>query len=53
MGLGKVLNDDFLLLFLQDVRNPGMMAGAALVSSKKNQAHQQLDSFISLQKGRF
>ena len=29
------------------------MAGAALNSSKKNQAHQLVDPFISLQKGRF
>lgn len=51
MGLGKVWNDDFLLLFVQSARNPRMKAGTDSISSKKNQANRQLDSFIYLQKG--
>lgn len=53
MGLGKVLSDDFLLLFVQDAGNPGTMAGPDLICSKKSQANERLDSFISLQTGRF
>lgn len=51
MGLGKVWSHDFLLSFLQGARSPRAMAGTDLVSSQRNRANQQLDSFISLQEG--
>lgn len=53
MGMGNVCKDEFLLLFIQDVRNPRTMAAGGLIISKKDRANQQLDSFISLQRDVF
>lgn len=54
MGLGNVCNDDFFTLvkrIRKDARNPRTMAGSGLIISNRDRANQQLDAFISLQKG--